>query len=78
VGFGRCLERGQHEPDTGLTAVACLAKILPVSYQMRARRIPAQCLPLDFPGCQEHWRQKRIATGLNEERLAQLVAGPPR
>jgi hypothetical protein len=75
IGFNRCLERGQHEPDTGVIAVACLAKILPVGYQMRARRIPAQCLPLDFPGCQDHWCHERIATELNEKKLEQLFSG---
>jgi hypothetical protein len=78
VGFGFCLQRGQHEPNTGVIAVACLAKVLPVVYQMRARRIPAQCLALDFPGCQKHWRKMGIASELNEARLVQLVAGSPR
>jgi len=77
VGFGRCLERGQYQPDTGVIAVACLAKVLPVVYQMRARRIPAQCLALDFPGCQKHWLKTGIASELNEARLVQLVSGSP-
>jgi len=58
-------------------AVACLAKVLPVVYQMRARRIPAQCLALDFPGCQKHWLKTGIASELNEARLVQLVSGSP-
>jgi hypothetical protein len=73
TGFSRWLERWQREPDTGVVAVACLLNILPGGYEMRARRIPSQCVPLDFPGCRKHWRGKSIATSLNEERLVQIV-----
>ena len=75
-GFSRWLERWQRQPDTGVLAVACLLNILPGGYEMRARRIPSQCIPLDFPGCQKHWRTKGIATGLNEDRLEQVMAAP--
>jgi hypothetical protein len=75
-GFSRWLERWQREPDTGVVAVACLLNILPGGYEMRARQIPSQCVPLDFPGCRKHWRNKAIATSLNEERLVQIVASP--
>jgi len=72
-GFSRWLERWQREPDTAVAAVACMLNILPGGYEMRARGIAAQCLPLDYPGCQKHWRKEGIATGLNENRLVQLV-----
>jgi len=74
TGFSRWLDRWQREPDTGVVAVACLLNILPGGYEMRARRIPSQCVPLDFPGCRKHWRHKAIATSLNEEQLVQIVA----
>jgi hypothetical protein len=76
TGFSRWLDRWQREPDTGVVAVACLLNILPGGYEMRARHIPSQCVPLDFPGCRKHWRHKGIATSLNEERLVQIVATP--
>ncbi len=75
-GFSRWLERWQREPDTGVVAVACLLNILPGGYEMRARQIPSQCVPLDFPGCRKHWRRKATATSLNEEQLVQIVASP--
>jgi hypothetical protein len=76
TGFSRWLERWQREPDTAVAAVACMLNILPGGYEMRARGIAAQCLPLDYPGCQKHWRKEGIATGLNEDRLIQIVALP--
>jgi len=73
AGFSRWLERWQREPDTAVTAVACILNILPGGYEMRARGIASQCIPLDYPGCKKHWRTEGIATGLNEDRLVQLV-----
>jgi hypothetical protein len=74
TGFSRWLERWQREPETGVLAVACLLNILPGGYEMRARGIPSQCVPLDFPGCAKHWRRERIPTGVNEERLVRIVS----
>jgi hypothetical protein len=73
TGFSRWLERWQREPETGVVAAACLLNILSGGYEMRARRIASQCVPLDYPGCQKHWRQERLPTGLNEERLVRIV-----
>jgi hypothetical protein len=75
TGFGRWLDRWQSEPEVGVAAVACLLNILPGGYAMRARRIAAQCVPLDYPGCHKHWSAEGIPTGVNEERLVRIVAG---
>ena len=75
TGFSRWLERWQHAPEVGVTAVACTLNILPGGYEMRARGIASQCVPLDYPGCRKHWRREGIATGVNEERLVRIVAG---
>jgi hypothetical protein len=75
-GFSRWLMRWQREPDTGVTTVACLLNILPGAYEMRARGIPSQCVPLDYPGCRTHWRGEEIATGFNQDRLVQIFASP--
>jgi hypothetical protein len=74
AGFSRWLERWQREPDTAVTAVACVLNILSGGFEMRARGIASQCVLLDYPGCQKHWRKEGIATGLNEERLVQIAA----
>jgi hypothetical protein len=73
TGFSRWLERWQNQKDTGVAAVACLLNILPGGYEMRARGIASQCMPLDYPGCQRHWRSEGIATSVDEGRLVQLV-----
>jgi len=75
-GFSQWLERWQREPEVGVTAVACILNILPGGYEMRARGIASQCVPLDYPGCRKHWNRAGISTGVNEERLVQIVARP--
>ena len=47
TGYSRWLDRWEREPGIGVIAVACLLNILPGGYEMRSRRIPSQCLPLD-------------------------------
>jgi len=74
TGFSRWLTRWQREPGVGVAAVACMLNILPGGYEMRARRIASQCVPLDFPGCRKHWDPQGISTAVNEDRLVQIVA----
>jgi hypothetical protein len=76
--FSRWLERWQQEHDVGVIAVACLANILAGGYEMRARNIASQCVVLDFPGCQKHWRANPIPTTLNESQLVQIATAPTR
>jgi len=72
-GFSRWLERWQNDPSVGVAAVACMMNILAGGYEMRARGIASQCVPLDFPGCAKHWSEKPLATSVNEERLVQIA-----
>jgi hypothetical protein len=78
TGFSRWLERWQDDPGVGVAAVACMLNILPGGYEMRARRIASQCVPLDYPGCEKHWTREGISTSANEERLVQIVTGAGR
>jgi len=74
-GFSRWLQRWENDPKVGVVAVACMMNILAGGYEMRARRIASQCVPLDFPGCEKHWRNDSPATSVNQERLVQIVHG---
>jgi uncharacterized protein len=75
TGFSRWLTRWQREPNVGVAAVACMLNILPGGYEMRARGIASQCVPLDFPGCRKHWDRHGLSTAVNEDRLVQIVTG---
>lgn len=71
--FSPWLERWQREHEVGVVAVARLMNILAGGFEMRARGIASQCLVLDYPGCERHWRAERIATGVDEERLVRIA-----
>ncbi len=75
-GFSRWLDRWEQEPGVGVTAVACLLNIMPGGLEMRERRIAAQCVPLDYPGCKKHWDPEGVSTAVNEDRLVQIMATP--
>jgi hypothetical protein len=75
-GFSRWLERWQNDSTVGVAAVACMMNILAGGYEMRSRRIASQCVPLDFPGCEKHWKSEPVATSVDEERLVQIVTRP--
>jgi hypothetical protein len=75
TGFSRWLERWQDDSGVGVAAVACMLNILPGGYEMRARGIASQCVPLDYPGCEKHWRRAGVPTSANEQRLVQIVTG---
>jgi uncharacterized protein len=78
TGFSRWLERWQDDPIVGVAAVACMLNILPGGYEMRARGIASQCVPLDYPGCEKHWTSGGVPTKANVERLVQIVTGARR
>ena len=75
-GFSNWLKRWEEQRDTGVAAVACMLNILPGGYEMRARGIASQCVPLDFPGCRKHWDRTGIPTAVNEGRLVQIMSTP--
>ena len=77
TGFSRWLERWQRMPDHGVVAVACILNILPGGFEMRARGIASQCVPLDYPGCKKHWSTNGIPTSVNQHRLVQLIQFQP-
>lgn len=76
TGFSRWLDRWEREPGVGVTAVACLLNIMPGGLEMRERRIAAQCVPLDYPGCRKHWDAEGLSTSVSEDRLVQIMATP--
>jgi len=72
--FTKWLKKWENSKRTGLVAVACLLNLVPGGYEMRELNIPAQCVLLDFCGCQKHWDKEGIETEINEEQLLKLIS----
>lgn len=71
--FTKWLKKWENTTQTGLIAVACLLNLVPGGYEMRNLNIPAQCLLLDFCGCQKHWDTEGFATEINVQKLLEFV-----
>jgi len=71
----RLISRWGSERRFGFVVVACLANLRAVQQATRWIGMTCQFLPLDFPGCQSHWRKARIPTSLNVAELDRLLTG---
>ncbi len=69
----RMITRWVREARIGLVVVACVPNLQALQLATRWTSMTCQFLPLDFPGCQSHWRKARIPTGLNQDELRSIV-----
>jgi hypothetical protein len=72
-GFTQWLRQWRDQDQCGVVAVACVLNLLAGGYEMQSLNIPAQCVFLDYCGCQKHWRERGIPTDLDESRLLQII-----
>ncbi len=70
--FPKALDAAARGGTVGIVGVACPAHLLAGGWACRRQNIPAQCVPLDFPGC-SHWREQPAPTMFNMDELLQLV-----
>ena len=68
-GFTRWLDRWQREAGVGVMAVACMLNIVAGGFDMRARGIASQCVPLDYPGCKTHGSIRSLIRGAGSDSL---------
>ncbi len=57
----------------GIVASACLTTLVEGGWELKRYEIPAQCVVLDFCGCQKHWHPNGIETELNIEELSRIL-----
>lgn len=67
------LQRWRDQSEIGVVAVACVLNLLAGGYEMRALNIPAQCVLLDYCGCQRHWHPRGIPTQINPSELWRVI-----
>ena len=73
--FTAWLRHWRKEPNASLVAVACPLHLVTGGYEMRALGLEAQCVLLQYSGCQRHWDPKGVPTRLDRGRLLEVVAG---
>lgn len=73
--FTAWLHHWRRDDGTSLVAVACPLHLVTGGYEMRALGLEAQCVLLEYSGCQRHWDPYGIPTRLDRKRLLEVVEG---
>jgi uncharacterized protein len=61
------------EPVQGVVASACLSVLVQGGWELKRYGVPAQCVVLDFCGCNKHWHETGLSTKVNIAKLQQLA-----
>ena len=57
----------------GIVACACVSTLVEGGWELKRYGIPAQCVLLDYSGCQKHWCETGIPTELNNKELNRII-----
>jgi hypothetical protein len=60
-------------PVRGVVASACVTTLLEGGWELKRYDVPAQCVLLDYCGCQKHWRCNNTPTDLNFKELKRII-----
>ena len=71
--FSKFLKTWKGNKEVGLVGVACTLNLLTGGYEMKSLNIPAQCVFLNYSGCQKHWHSTGIETQIDKEQLFKIL-----
>ncbi|MBU1096710.1 MAG: DUF116 domain-containing protein [Bacteroidetes bacterium] len=57
----------------GVIGVACPLNLLTGGLELKSLNISAQCIPLDYCGCKNHWHKTGLSTKINETELFRIL-----
>ncbi len=60
-------------PKRGVVAVACVPSLVEGGWELKRYDVCAQCVLLDFSGCEKHWHKNGIPTRLNIKELNRIL-----
>jgi hypothetical protein len=60
-------------PKCGVIASACVTTLVEGGWELKRYDVDAQCVLLDYSGCNKHWRQDGIPTELNLHELRRIL-----
>ncbi len=61
------------EPVQGVVASACLSVLVQGGWELKRYGVPAQCVVLDYCGCNKHWHSEGFPTQIDVRELKRLV-----
>lgn len=57
----------------GIVGVACVSNLISGGWKSDSLGIPAQCIVLDYVGCQNHWHKDGFPTEINQHELEKIL-----
>jgi hypothetical protein len=60
-------------PKRGVLASACVTTLVEGGWELKRYDVPAQCVLLDYSGCQKHWCSQSVPTELNIRELKRKI-----
>ncbi|NLL42183.1 MAG: DUF116 domain-containing protein [Firmicutes bacterium] len=73
VSHVQSLERLAQKRSMGILGVACVLSLLEGGLMLKAHKVAAQCVPLDFSGCKNHWHAQGLPGSVSMERVLKIM-----
>jgi uncharacterized protein len=61
------------QPRRGVVASACVTTLVEGGWELKRYDVPAQCVLLDYSGCQKHWHATGVPTRMNMRELKRVL-----
>jgi uncharacterized protein len=62
-----------NDQKLGVIASACVTSLVEGGLELRRYGVPAQCVLLDYSGCQKHWHPEGVTTELNLNEMTRIL-----
>jgi uncharacterized protein len=59
--------------ELGIVGVACVSNLISGGWKSDSMGIPAQCVVLNYVGCQNHWHEEGFPTEINHSELEKIL-----
>jgi hypothetical protein len=63
----------QDRKELGIVGVACVNNLISGGWKSDSLGIPAQCIVLEYVGCQNHWHEEGFPTEINQNELEKIL-----
>lgn len=60
--------------NLGVVASACVTTLVEGGWELKRYGVPAQCVLLDYCGCQKHWHPSGIPTEISKKELERIIS----
>jgi len=77
TGFSNWFKQKSVTSETAIIGVACAMNLFTGGWESMNASVPAQCVFLNYPGCQKHWNNESLVTEISLDRLEEVMKQRP-